>query len=92
MDVLLNPLYDAVSWVLLRFHDLFSLDLRPRRAGRPGALSIVGSGRRHPRILLIPLFVKQIKASAACRLIQPQMQGDPEEVQGRPAEAVRRRR
>ena len=53
----------------------------PRRAAGPGRLSIVGLVIVI-RILLIPLFVKQIKASRGMQLIQPEMQEDPGEVQG----------
>jgi YidC/Oxa1 family membrane protein insertase len=68
---LLNPLYNAVSWVLLRFHDLFSLVLNPD-SGWTWALSIVGLVVLI-RILLIPLFVKQIKAQRGLQALQPKM-------------------
>ena len=68
---LLNPLYDAVSWVLLRFHDLWSLIFAPD-SGAAWALSIVGLVVVI-RTALIPLFVKQINAQRNLQLIQPQM-------------------
>jgi YidC/Oxa1 family membrane protein insertase len=68
---LLNPLYDAVSWVLLRFHDLWSLIFAPD-GGAAWALSIVGLVVVI-RTALIPLFVKQIKAQRGLQVLQPQM-------------------
>jgi YidC/Oxa1 family membrane protein insertase len=68
---LLNPLYDAVSWVLLRFHSLFSL-VFPADSGAAWGLSIVGLVVLI-RIALIPLFVKQIKAQRGLQMLQPQM-------------------
>ncbi|HYN75757.1 MAG TPA: membrane protein insertase YidC [Candidatus Limnocylindria bacterium] len=68
---LLNPLYDAVSWVLLRFHDLWSLIFAPT-SGAAWGLSIVGLVVVL-RILLFPLFVKQIKAQRGLQQLQPQM-------------------
>ncbi|HEY5186322.1 MAG TPA: membrane protein insertase YidC [Actinomycetes bacterium] len=68
---LLNPLYDAVSWVLLRFHSLFSL-VFPADSGAAWGLSIVGLVVLI-RIALIPLFVKQIKAQRGLQVLQPQM-------------------
>ncbi len=68
---LLNPLYDAVSWVLLRFHDLWSLIFDPD-SGAAWALSIVGLVVVI-RTALIPLFVKQIKAQRGLQVLQPQM-------------------
>ena len=44
------------------------------------------------RILLFPLFVKQIKAQRTCSRSQPQDEGAAAEVQGRPGEAQHRRR
>jgi YidC/Oxa1 family membrane protein insertase len=68
---LLNPLYNAVSWVLLRFHDFWSLIFAPG-SGAAWGLSIVGLVVVI-RILLFPLFVKQIKAQRGLQALQPQM-------------------
>jgi YidC/Oxa1 family membrane protein insertase len=68
---LLNPLYNAVSWVLLRFHDLWSLIFNPD-GGAAWGLSIVGLVVVI-RIMLIPLFVKQIKSQRAMQALQPKM-------------------
>jgi len=66
---LLNPLYYAVSWVLVTFHSFFSLFL-PNVGGWAWTLSIVGLVVVI-RILLIPLFVKQIKAQRGLQVLQP---------------------
>jgi YidC/Oxa1 family membrane protein insertase len=66
---LLDPLYYAVSWVLVTFHSFFSLFL-PDIGGWAWTLSIVGLVVVI-RILLIPLFVKQIKAQRGLQVLQP---------------------
>ena len=70
---LLEPLYNAVTFIMLAFHDLLQDD-RPgpgRRAG-PGAAAIVGLVIVI-RILLIPLFVKQINAQRGLQMLQPEI-------------------
>jgi YidC/Oxa1 family membrane protein insertase len=64
-------LYDAVSWILLRFHDLFSL-VFPSGSGAAWGLAIVGLVVVI-RIALLPLFAKQIKAQRGLQALQPQM-------------------
>lgn len=65
-------LKDGVSWILVQFHALFSaLGLDPD-SGWTWTFSIVGLVVVI-RVLLIPLFVKQIKAQRNMQLIQPQM-------------------
>ncbi len=68
---LLDPLYNAVSWVLLRFHSFWSLIFNPD-SGAAWGLSIVLLVVLI-RICLIPLFVKQIKAQRGLQALQPQM-------------------
>ena len=71
LDFILNPLEVAVSWILVQAHTLLSLIMKPG-AGNTWALSIVALVIVM-RILLIPLFVKQIKAQRNLQLIQPQL-------------------
>lgn len=71
LDFILNPLEVAVSWILVQAHALLSLILKPN-AGNTWAFSIVALVIVM-RILLIPLFVKQIKAQRNLQLIQPQL-------------------
>jgi YidC/Oxa1 family membrane protein insertase len=68
---LLDPLYNAVSWVLLQFHRFWSLFLDPD-SGAAWGLSIVLLVVLI-RICLIPLFVRQIKAQRGLQALQPQM-------------------
>ncbi len=68
---LLSPLVNATSWVLLRFHDLWSLIFNPD-SGAAWGLSIVGLVVVL-RIMLFPLFVKQIKAQRGLQALQPRM-------------------
>ena len=64
-------LQTAVSWILVQFHQLFSTFMDPA-GGWTWTLSIVGLVIVI-RILLIPLFVKQIKSQRNLQLIQPQI-------------------
>jgi YidC/Oxa1 family membrane protein insertase len=68
---IMTPLYYAISFILVGFHKLFSTFLDPA-GGAAWALSIVGL-TLVIRILLIPLFVKQIKSSRNMQLIQPKV-------------------
>ena len=73
MDTILYPLEWFVAFVMVGFHKIFSaIGLNPE-SGWTWALSIVGLVVVL-RILLIPLFVKQIKSSRRLQLIQPEMQ------------------
>ena len=71
MGFILNPLYDFVSGVIVLIHKVltpvFGFD-----SGVTWALSIVGLVILI-RIILIPLFVKQIKSQRALTALQPQM-------------------
>jgi YidC/Oxa1 family membrane protein insertase len=68
---ILDWLKIAVSWILVQFHQLLSTVMDPN-SGWTWAFSIVGLVIVI-RILLIPLFVKQINAQRNLQLIQPQM-------------------
>jgi YidC/Oxa1 family membrane protein insertase len=70
-DKILSPLYDVVSWIMWAFHSLFAPVLGPD-SGFTWALSIVGLVVVI-RIVLIPLFVRQIRASRNMALIQPKV-------------------
>ena len=73
MGSILNPLYYAVSWVMVTFHSLLGFVF-----GKDGnesikwSLSIIGLVIVI-RIILIPLFVKQIKSQRALTALQPHM-------------------
>ncbi|BFV58060.1 membrane protein insertase YidC [Kitasatospora sp. CMC57] len=67
----LSPLYTAVSWIIVQFHSLYSHVFDPN-GGWAWGLAIA-SMVIVIRIFLIPLFVKQIKATRAMQAIQPKM-------------------
>jgi len=72
-DGILYPLMVAVAWIMVRAHDLLTfLGLDPA-GGLTWALSIVALVVVI-RILLIPLFVRQIKASRGMQMVQPEIQ------------------
>ncbi|ARZ69073.1 protein translocase component YidC [Streptomyces albireticuli] len=71
MDTILGPLYTAVSWIIVQFHSLYSL-VFDEDSGWAWGLSIV-SLVVLIRICLIPLFVKQIKATRNMQALQPKM-------------------
>ncbi len=71
MGTILSPLYTAVSWIIVQFHSLYSLVFKPD-SGWAWGLSIV-SLVVLIRICLIPLFVKQIKATRNMQALQPKM-------------------
>ncbi|MFG2195548.1 membrane protein insertase YidC [Streptomyces sp. NPDC048639] len=71
MDTILGPLYTAVSWIIVQFHSLYSLVFN-EDSGWAWGLSIV-SLVVLIRICLIPLFVKQIKATRNMQALQPKM-------------------
>ena len=71
MDSILNPLYIAVSWVIVTIHKaltpVFGTD-----SGVSWSIAIIGLVIII-RIILIPLFVKQIKSQRALTALQPHM-------------------
>lgn len=71
MSSILNPLYIAVSWVIISIHKLISPIFSPD-SGVSWALSIIGLVVLI-RIMLIPLFVKQIKSQRALTALQPHL-------------------
>jgi YidC/Oxa1 family membrane protein insertase len=79
---LLSPLEYAVAAIMVAFHTVLSAIGLPADSGWTWGLSIVGLVVVI-RILLIPLFVKQIRASRAMQLIQPQMKKIQEKYKGK---------
>ena len=70
-NTVLSPIMIGEAWVMLAWHKLWGL--LGIGGGWSWALSIVGL-TLVVRIVLIPLFVKQIHASRRMQLIQPEMQ------------------
>ena len=71
MGFILNPLYNLVSGIIVLFHNLLS-PLFGKDSGVTWSLSIMGLVVVI-RIVLIPLFVKQIKSQRALTALQPHM-------------------
>jgi YidC/Oxa1 family membrane protein insertase len=71
MGFILNPLYNIVSGVIVYIHKLLS-PIFGFNSGVTWSLSIMGLVVLI-RIVLIPLFVKQIKSQRALTALQPQM-------------------
>lgn len=72
-DIILWPFKMAMSWVLGAFHTLLDWLGMPEASGWTWTLSIVLLVVTI-RTLLIPIFVKQIKAQRAMQAIQPEVQ------------------
>ena len=71
MNTILNPLYIAVSWVITTIHSFLS-PFFGEASGVSWSAAIIGLVIII-RIILIPLFVKQIKSQRALTALQPQM-------------------
>ena len=72
IDTILRPIEFVVAWIMVQFHWLFShLGMRPE-GGLTWILSIVGLVIVI-RIVLIPLFVKQIHASRGMQALSPEL-------------------
>jgi YidC/Oxa1 family membrane protein insertase len=69
---LLDWLYTAIAWVMKTWHSVFSTFLDPA-GGISWALSIIFLVVT-VRLLLFPLFVKQIKSQRAMQELQPEIQ------------------
>jgi YidC/Oxa1 family membrane protein insertase len=85
---ILYPLEWVVAWIMVAWHTVLSALGMPEASGWTWALSIVGLVVVI-RILLIPLFVKQIKASRGLQLIQPEMKKIQEKYKGKTDQASR---
>lgn len=69
---MLDWLYTAISWVMKQWHMLFSTFLDPA-GGITWALSIMFLVVT-VRLILFPLFVKQVKSQRAMQELQPELQ------------------
>ena len=72
MDSLLWPLKVAVAWVMVYIHKALVFLGLPDGSGVAWVLSIIGL-TIVVRILIMPLFVKQIRASRGMQLMQPEL-------------------
>jgi YidC/Oxa1 family membrane protein insertase len=72
ISTVLRPLEYVVAWLMVTWHSVLTKIGLPAASGWTWALSIVGLVVVI-RIVLIPLFVRQIKASRGLQLIQPEI-------------------
>ncbi len=72
MDTILAPLLYLTSWILIGWHWLFAQMLGVAHDGVAWLLAIIGLVVVI-RILLIPLFVRQIKAQRNMQILQPKV-------------------
>ena len=80
----MNPLYPiewAVAWLMVKFHAVLSLFMDPN-SGITWVLSIVGL-TAVVRTLIIPLFVRQIRASRAMQMVSPELQAVQKKYKGK---------
>ncbi len=72
MDTVLTPLYFLVSWIMIGWHWVFAELFGIPYPGAYWSLSIIGLVVVI-RIMLIPLFVRQIKAQRNMQMLQPKV-------------------
>src|SRR5690606_17692003 len=86
MGWLMNPIYTAISWIMLRWHDLWDLILPDGTflgTTWDWVLAIVFLVIT-VRIILFPLFVKQIRSQRAMQALAPKMKELQEKYKGDP--------
>jgi len=88
MDTILYPLMVPVAWIMVQFHSLLTALGLSASSGAAWALSIVGLVVVI-RIALIPLFVKQIKASRGMQMLSPELQAIQKKYKGKTDPASR---
>ena len=88
----MNPLYPiewAVAWLMVKFHAMLSVFMDPD-AGLTWVLSIVGL-TVVVRTLIIPLFVRQIRASRAMQMVSPELQAVQKKYKGKTDQASKQK-
>lgn len=88
MDTILRPIEIAVAWIMVKFHELLVLLGMSDGAGAAWVFSVVGL-TLVIRILLIPLFFKQIRASRGLQVMQPELQALQKKYKGKTDPASR---
>ncbi|MCS4485133.1 membrane protein insertase YidC [Gleimia sp. 6138-11-ORH1] len=89
-DTLLYPFKLAVAWIMVSIHNLLVFLGMSDGSGLAWVLSIIGL-TIVVRIVLIPLFFKQIKASRGMQLVQPEMKKLQEKYKDRKDQASRQK-
>jgi YidC/Oxa1 family membrane protein insertase len=87
-DTLLSPIMVVVAWIMVGVHDLLTALGMPEASGATWALSIVALVIVI-RVLLIPLFVRQIRAARAMQMLSPELQAIQKKYKGRTDPASR---
>ncbi|WP_421735662.1 membrane protein insertase YidC [Cellulomonas sp.] len=87
-DGLLKPIMVVVAWIMVQFHALLTAVGLDPESGAAWGLSIVGLVIVI-RILLIPLFFRQIKASRGMQMLAPEMQAIQKKYKGKTDPASR---
>ncbi len=87
-DTLLWPLMVAVAWIMVMFHKLLTLVGLESGSGVTWTLSIVGLVLII-RVLLIPLFVRQIRAARGMQMLSPELQALQKKYKGKTDPASR---
>nr|WP_300341295.1 membrane protein insertase YidC [Actinomyces sp.] len=90
MDAILWPLKVAVAWIMVYIHKALVFVGLPDGPGVAWVLSIVGL-TIFVRLLIMPLFVKQIRASRGMQLMQPELQALQAKYKGKKDPASRQR-
>lgn len=85
---ILKPIEVVVAWIMVAIHDGLRAVGMDANSGLTWALSIVGL-TVVIRILLIPLFVRQINASRSMQLLQPQLMALQKKYKGKTDQASR---
>ena len=66
---ILNPLFDAVAWIIMRIHAVLSVPFGPA-SGWAWGLSIVILVM-FMRLIMVPLFIKQVNAQRKMQAHMP---------------------
>lgn len=89
-DTLLYPVKIVVAWIMVSIHKMLVFLGMSDGSGPAWILSIIGL-TIVVRIVLIPLFFKQIKASRGMQLVQPEMKKLQEKYKDRKDQASRQK-
>ncbi|WP_366180689.1 membrane protein insertase YidC [Actinomyces timonensis] len=90
MDAILWPIKVAIAWVMVLIHQALVAIGLPDGAGIAWVLSIVGL-TIVVRLLIMPLFVRQIRAQRGMQLMQPELKAIQEKYKGKKDPASRKR-
>ncbi|MBP3223051.1 MAG: membrane protein insertase YidC [Actinomycetaceae bacterium] len=90
LDTILYPFMWLISWVMFGIHKLFTLLGMSEGAGLAWVLAIIGL-TVVVRIIILPLYNKQIKASREMQILQPELQKIQKKYKGKRDQASQQR-